>query len=143
MTFVLIVKHFGEGSDMKFYIATSLENVKQHHLLRDALIHDGGELTYDWTIHGSVQQEGREIKRKIAEREIKGVLDAELVVVILPGGRGTHVELGAAIVSEKKIIVIGEQISESGVECVFYHYPGVQRIHRTVKDLVEGMSPLL
>lgn len=82
---------------MRYYIATALERAADHTLVRDAMAAAGHQITYDWTAHGSVQSEGLDRIREVAEAETRGVLDADLVIVLLPGGRGTHAELGIAI----------------------------------------------
>jgi len=80
----------------KFYIATYLERHADHNLVRDALVAAGHEITYDWTSHGSIKEEGEERLIEVAEAELHGVTEADFVVVLLPGGRGTHAEIGAA-----------------------------------------------
>lgn len=40
---------------MKFYIATSLSRVTAHHIVRDTLKKCGHEISYDWTLNGSVK----------------------------------------------------------------------------------------
>lgn len=82
---------------MKFYIATTLDNWCVHNLVRDILSKQGHEITYDWTIHGPAWPKGLDFVREIALNECSGVLHADFVVVLLPAGRGTHVELGMAI----------------------------------------------
>ena len=108
---------------MIFYIATKLENHENHNRLRDYLLGLGHQISYDWTNHGSVQGEG---DARIAEvAAMQGVQDASVVIVLLPGGRGTHVELGAAWASSRRIFIHGPRAAEDGRECAFYHSPGV------------------
>lgn len=81
----------------KFYIATYLERHAEHNLVRDRLVAAGHEITYDWTSHGSVKECSEERLTEVAEAELRGVTEADFVVVLLPGGRGTHAEIGAAV----------------------------------------------
>ena len=124
---------------MTYYIATSLDNWRAHNALRDALDQNQGwECTYDWTVHGSVQQDGVDRIREVAVLESNGVHDADFVVGILPGGRGTHVELGIAIGASIPVILLvtPEHTAAHPHTCAFYHHPGVRIIH-----LGAGVTP--
>lgn len=79
------------------YVASTLDNAGEARMVAEALEQDGWVITYPWWTHGSVQAEGDERIREVAELELAGVLMADLVVLVLPGGRGTHVEIGAAL----------------------------------------------
>lgn len=117
---------------MRFYIATSLEAWAAHNAVRDRLQQNPGwELTYDWTAHGSVQHEGVDRVREVALAETEGVMDADFVVGILPGGRGTHCELGIAIgASIPIILLVPHDHSEMHPHtCAFYHHPLVRSLH--------------
>ena len=114
---------------MKYYIATRLERAADHNTLRDAMAARGHTLTYDWTRHGSVWRSGVETIREVATLETLGVLDADLVIVLLPGGRGTHVELGMAIGAGTARVLLHTQephlFGASPETCAFYHHPRV------------------
>ena len=90
---------------MNYYIATSLGNVATFRKVKDLLAEWGHSISYDWSGHGSVQNETIERQEEICEAEIQGVANAEAVIVILPGGRGTHTELGMAIAWGKPVIL--------------------------------------
>lgn len=115
---------------MKVYIATALERIADHNALRDALAAQGITLTYDWTAHGSVWREGPDRIREVAVAEIQGVLDADMVIVLLPGGRGTHTELGAAIAAGKTVLLVtlDPEDLEGPRTCAFYHHPQVMSV---------------
>jgi hypothetical protein len=119
---------------MKFYVATALENVEEQKRVVTALLALGHECSYDWSVHGSVQRDGPERIREVAVNELRGVLDADLVVVLLPGGRGTHTELGFALAcselvttKKKYIILVGPGEDASGRLAAFYLHPRVDR----------------
>ncbi len=112
---------------MKIYIATKLSYQREYKELRDLLIGDGHQITYDCSVHSSTKRESKERKQTIATDESFGVREAELLIVLLPGGRGTHVELGIAIGAGVPTLVVGEQF-ENGKECVFYEHPGAWRV---------------
>ena len=73
-----------------------------HNMVRDDLKKCGHDLTYDWTLHGSVKSVSKERLREVASLELDGVSEADFVVVLLPGGNGTHLELGFSIAREKE-----------------------------------------
>lgn len=112
------------------YIASSLENAEQVRAVRDTLAALGAGLTYDWTEHGSVQDEGPERIAEVARAELRGIYEARLVVVLLPGGRGTHTELGYALGLGKPVLLFGplDNGSGEGRHCAFYYARGVLRM---------------
>ena len=128
--------------NMKYYIATKLENHAEHNRLRDLLNAEGHQCTYDWTHHGPVYGSGLERVREVAQHKTQGVLDAEYVFVLWPGGRGTHVELGVALAVGKNVILVsdvdGHHIA-SPETCAFYHHPLVRRC-RSFADFIENFD---
>lgn len=123
---------------MKFYIATSLLRAKDHNIVRDALMDLGHTLTYDWTTHGSVKCTTTENLRKVSQNELTGIKKADLLIVLIPGGHGTHVELGTAIATNKKIILFSQDkkyFLPCNDTCAFYHDP-------TCKHIVSSLSNL-
>ena len=138
-----------------YYIASGLENAPKVRELKAILDAAGCEHTYDWTVHGSVQKEGAERIAAVAAAESRGVLEGLTIIVLLPGGRGTHTELGMAIgqaemfdyfaqnfmpmlgvmTSAKKegrrIVVFSpdpeKDFGTGGTTCAFYHHPLVER----------------
>lgn len=119
---------------MKVYIASGLENAPRVQQLRNALAEVGISLSYDWTTHGSVQDQGPARIAQVAALEQRGVLEADAVVILLPGGRGTHTELGIALGSGKPVLVFGPRQGADGNECCFYYSPNVLVRHDTVDD---------
>jgi nucleoside 2-deoxyribosyltransferase len=115
---------------MKYYIATKLENHAAHNNLRDWLADRGHCCTYDWTTHGPVFRRGLEVVRQTAEAETRGVIDADFVIVLWPGGRGTHVEMGMAIALNKQVMFyspVDDHHAATQETCAFYHHPNVKR----------------
>lgn len=112
------------------YIASRLENALQVQELRDSLAVHGVFLTYDWTRHGSVQSDGVDRMREVAQNEADGVRRARVLVALLPGGRGTHVEIGIALGRRIPVLLVGEQ--PGPYECAFYHHPLVERVALSV-----------
>lgn len=137
---------------MKVYIATGLANARQHNRLRDELQRLGVGLTYDWTTHGAVFERGRGGMRQVAYDESQGVLAADLVVVLLPGGRGTHAEMGMAIAGGKQVVLCGagSDALDGPEACAFYHHPlvrisqapTVNMLAYDIQGLLLGVGPL-
>lgn len=118
---------------MKFYVASGVPNAEKVNLAAAVLQSGGHKRTYDWTTHGDVSKTPDERKREVAASESRGVLEAELVVLLLPGRFGTHAELGIALASaaNKRILLWSETSAPfDGTEgfCVFYHHPAVERV---------------
>lgn len=119
---------------MKYYIATKLENHEEHNRVRDMLSELGHEITYDWTFHGSVWRDGLERCRKVAILETQGVVSADVVIVLWPGGRGTHAELGIAIGANIPVVFVSSNPDHhcaTPETCAFYHHPLVVRLRAT------------
>lgn len=111
------------------YIASRLENHETVRAVRDGLAAFGIGVSYDWTTHGPVWREGPARIREVSLAETMGVLEADLVLVLLPGGRGTHVELGIALGARKPVLILTPgptaDTMEGAVTCAFYHHPEV------------------
>ena len=93
---------------MKFYIASKLENYEQVMSLAGLLKSSGWEHTYDWTVHGSIKETNIETLKLIGQKEYDGVKNADIIIVLTPQGRGTHVELGMAIALNKVVYICHE-----------------------------------
>ena len=115
---------------MKFYVATKLENFSEAQRVIKLLTDLGHTVTYDWTVHGSVYRDGLTRVREVAHLEAKGVRDADVVIVILTGGRGTHVELGMAVAYGASVILYGTEAHFAiGPEaCAFYRLDCVRHV---------------
>jgi len=75
----------------QFYIATKKDREAQANAISEALKNQGWRRTYTWT----AQEPGAEDQHsKIAQDELSAVRDADVLIVLLPGGFGTHVEIG-------------------------------------------------
>ena len=130
------------GFNMKIYVATGLERAAEARALAEELERHGHTITYKWYLHGSVQRDGPERIAEVAALEVNGVLTAEVFIALLPGGRGTHVELGIAIADAlhrtKRVFVVGPLAGKDGLECAFYRAPGVERLTST-HDLLQAL----
>ncbi len=129
---------------MKYYIAAQLCNSKLHNFIRDELTIQGHTITYDWTVHGPVYADGYKRCGEVAVEELKGVSDADIVIVIMTGSRGTHVELGAALVLGKMVMFYSENPEDHGVTdrfCAFYAHPNVFHF-RQMEEVIKACSQM-
>jgi nucleoside 2-deoxyribosyltransferase len=131
---------------MKYYIATSLSRKTAHNLARDALKLFGHEIVYDWTLHGSVKSVSKERLREVSINELKGIAEADFVIALLPGGNGTHLEIGFAIASGKRVFLHSEDpaLFELGPQTnAFYHHPDVNHLVCPLVDVAAMVHSLL
>jgi hypothetical protein len=130
-----------------FYVATGLERAEEAKALALELRALGLAPSYEWWQHGSVQDQGPDKIREVAMAEVDGVQAADLFVALLPGGRGTHTELGVAIAcslaralnysgSSGTILLVGPTEDASGRTCAFYLHPHVEERFANVGELL-------
>ena len=115
---------------VKVYIATGLERIDDQRRVAGWLRAEGHEITYDWGSHGPACGNGVDRIKEVALAEFNGVMSADVVLVLLPGGRGTHVEFGAAVGLGIPVVLWRECYSDGLFEddrrtCAFYHLPTV------------------
>ena len=124
-----------------YYIATGLQNAAAHRALRPKIDALGHTLTYDWTVHGSVKSSSHARLTEVAELERQAVIRSDFLVVLLPGGSGTHVELGLALASRIPIFLMGDPLFFMlGPEtCAFYHFPFIHWSNN-VTQLLEQLT---
>lgn len=129
-----------------FYIATSLRRTQAHNIVRDALQKRGLRISYDWTVHGDQKSTSGERLQEIAVHMTRGVYNADIVIVLLPGGPGTHTELGMALGAGKEVIIHSED-ERSFTPCAdtvaFYHLPQLHRFVCPLEQLGDKILSLL
>jgi phosphopantothenate synthetase len=125
---------------MKFYIASSLRNVNNVRSVARILKSRGFIQTYDWTTHTNVDSISK--LREIGHEEVSGVLDADVVIVMMPAGKGSHVELGIALGTKKKIYLYSSthEINDIGTTSTFYHLEEVEQCIGSMEDLISIVS---
>lgn len=136
---------------MRYYLASGLENHARVNVIADALNAMGHVRTYDWTAHGDIRAQGSARMRQVAQNEINSVANADFVLFLLPGGKGTHTELGAALAEKRRVILWSETGDEFRVEngqadpavCAFYFHTVAQRIVCPFEALPEKLREIL
>jgi len=130
---------------MRIYVASSLENIERASAVIDTFKRCGHTISYNWTEFGDMRGRGEDALMSTANKEVFAVIDSDLVLVLLPGGRGTHTELGLALASRnnKRILLW----SETGVEfhndsntCAFYHHVSIERMQCGFDELLEKIK---
>lgn len=118
----------------RFYLSTGKDHSAGAALLLDSLKSRGWECTFDWS--GQIDN-GAAGYPDLAEAELAGVREAEVLVVLLPGGYGTHVEIGAALALGKPVILHApdRKTLESPYPCIFHHHPAVKLVVSEILDV--------
>lgn len=122
---------------MKFYIASSFKNIDNVRFVSRQLINEGYILTYDWTKNQRASTiEELEV---IGQEEKDAVIDADFIVVLLPAGKGSHIEMGIALGLSKKIYLYSpnEEVNNYTTTSTFYHLSEVKKCIGTLDDLVK------
>ncbi len=127
----------------KFYLATRKDRSEQANALQRKLEAHGWERTFTWQALDETSSDGY---AEAAAAELKGVCDADVLIVLLPGGFGTHVEIGAALALGKPVVLHApdrETLSKP-YPCIFHHHPGVRLIVSRELDVeaILGLLPL-
>jgi len=128
---------------MNFYIASKLENHEQVKDLAKLLKNFGWEHTYDWTVHGSTKETDVETLKSVGQKEFYGIKSADIVIILTPQGRGTHVELGIAIALNKIIYIC--HVDDRYFKCddntsAFYWLPNVNHFIGSIEMLAEKLQ---
>lgn len=123
-----------------FYLASALANVGPARKLIAELEKHGWSCTYDWTLQWEKELKpdaiqdlrGLELKREILNAELNGVMEADVLILFLPGGRGAHVEFGAALAQGIPVLIIyadeGALKGGYNYDCIFYLHEDVRKV---------------
>jgi hypothetical protein len=137
-----IIFHLNVGGDsMYFYIASGFMNKS---LVQSLISQINKELswsiTYDWTQNNHAQT--IEELQHIGIKEYEGVIKADVVIIVLPGGKGCHTELGIALGANKKIVLYDPQEKLKNLEdaTTFYYLPQITQWNGDVFELERIMS---
>jgi nucleoside 2-deoxyribosyltransferase len=119
----------------RFYLSTRINRSAEAEGLLKALKAQGWERTLDWT-DANVSPDGYS---EIALAEIAAVREADVLVVLLPGGYGTHVEIGAALALGKPVVLHApdRKTLDTPYPCIFHYHPRVKVLVSEVLDVDE------
>ncbi|WP_258870965.1 nucleoside 2-deoxyribosyltransferase [Halobacillus trueperi] len=124
---------------MKFYVASSFKNKDHVRYVSEQLRNQGYIHTYDWTVN----ERASSLKelREIGQKEKEAVMEADVLIVILPAGKGSHIEYGIALGLGKTIYLYSEdeQVNDFETTSTFYHLSGVEKCIGTFDELVASV----
>lgn len=123
----------------RFYLSTRKDRSAQATRLLEALKAKGWERTLDWTDQGDV---GPHRYAATALAEIAAVREADVVIALLPGGYGTHVEIGVALALGKPVILHApdRKTLDTPYPCIFHYHPRVKRLVSRVLDVSKVLA---
>lgn len=128
----------GKENAMKFYIGSGLKNYESVQAYSKMLEENGWVHTYDWTkhIHKDIT---REDLVEVSQAEQKGIADSDVVIILCPAGRGTHMELGMALALHKRIYLCAATNEEFRIENTvgFYELPEITKLAGTPEANLE------
>jgi nucleoside 2-deoxyribosyltransferase len=109
----------------RFYLSTRKNDSARANTVSEALKARGWERTFEWKPQDG---EGSDGHAKIAAEELEGVRAADVLVVLFPGGFGTHVEIGAALALGKRVIIHSpdQATLDTPYRCIFHYHPSVK-----------------
>lgn len=112
---------------MNFYIASSFKNIHEVRELARILKLEGWNHTYDWTKNERV--DSYNLLSEIGKIEKQAVVESDFLVVLLPAGKGSHIEMGIALRLEKRVFLYSTTNSSFDFDqtSTFYHVNGVER----------------
>ncbi|PDY00963.1 group-specific protein [Bacillus pseudomycoides] len=116
---------------MNFYIASSFQNKHLVQFVASQLKEAGWHHTYNWT--QNERATNREQLQKIGQAEKQAIQNADVFLLLLDGGNGSHTELGMAIALKKKIYMYHKN---NPLQTTFYHLPEVDIFQGEVEEFV-------
>lgn len=124
-----------------FYLSTRKDRLDQATALLDALKAHGWKQTFAWSDQTT---QNHSDYADIAQAELAGVRQADVLIVLLPGGFGTHVEIGAALALGKRVILHApdRKTLETPYACIFHYHPLVTLLVSEHVDINEVLGSL-
>lgn len=123
---------------MNFYVASGLANKEQVQYITQKLQSQGYNLTYDWTNNQRATTEKR--LRSIGELEKNAVAKSDIFILLLPGGKGSHTELGMALALGKRVYIYSAEKIDKTTAPTFYYVDGVERFCGEIDGFVETIG---
>ncbi|WP_079504647.1 group-specific protein [Mesobacillus jeotgali] len=120
----------------KFYVASSFKNIEAVRYISRQLVERGYLHTYDWTRNDRAST--FEDLTEIGQREKAAVMEADFLLVLLPAGKGSHIELGIALGLGKRIYLHSPdgEVNHLETTSTFYHLPEVRKCIGSMEELI-------
>ncbi|MDN4525919.1 group-specific protein [Fictibacillus fluitans] len=124
---------------MKFYIASSFKNIEQVRQVSKQLQKKGYIHTYDWTLQKASTLEHLKL---LGQSEKTAVEESDLIVILLPAGKSSHIELGIALGLGKRVILYSSdnEINNLFTTSTFYHLPMVEQFIGSLEGLIDFLT---
>jgi hypothetical protein len=121
----------------KFYVASSFKNIETVRYVSQRLVKRGFIHTYDWTKNERAST--FDDLKAIGTEEKNAVIESDFLIVLIPAGKGSHIELGIALGQDKKIYLYSpdDRLNNFETTSTFYHLPEVEKCIGTIEDLIE------
>lgn len=128
---------------MKFYVGSGMKNCELVNYYAKLLKENGWVQTYDWVKNVS-DDISRDDMIKYASLESQGIADSDVVIILLPAGRGAHIELGMAMALNKKIFLCSATKEEFNIEntVAFYELSKITQLVGNADDNVNKILEL-
>jgi nucleoside 2-deoxyribosyltransferase len=128
---------------MKFYVGSGMKNWELVNNYAKLLKENGWEQTYDWVKNIS-DDISRNDMIKYASLESQGIIDSDVVIILLPAGRGAHIELGMALALNKEVFLCSVTNEEFNIEntVAFYELSKVTQLVGNAEDNVKKILKL-
>ena len=122
---------------MNFYIASSFSNKQAVRQVSEELKSKGFVHTYDWTKNERASSFEQLSKEGNFEKD--AVMKADFMIVLLPAGKGSHIEFGIALGQGKPIYLYSsdEEVNNFDTTSTFYHLPQVKIVVGTINNLIQ------
>lgn len=128
---------------MKFYVGSGMKNCELVNYYAKILKENGWNQTYNWVenVNADVSIEDM---TEYAKLESKGIVDSDVVVILLPAGRGAHIELGMALALNKKVFLCSATKDEFSIEntVAFYGLPNIVQLVGTADENIKKIITL-
>ena len=123
---------------MKFYIGSGMKNCELVNNYAKLLTDNGWEQTYDWVKNVS-DDVSLEDMIEYATLESQGIVDSDIVIILLPAGRGAHIELGMAMALNKRVFLCSSTKEGFSIEntVAFYELPKIIKLIGTAEENVK------
>lgn len=120
---------------MKFYIGSGFKNCELVNYYSKILELNGWRHTYNWAKNINNNEKIEDLI-EYSKLEKKGIIDADVVIILLPAGRGTHIELGMALALNKKVFLCTDNKEEFSIQNTvnFYQLPNIVRLVGTADE---------
>ena len=128
---------------MDFYVGSGMKNCELVNYYSKKLEEKGWKHTYNWAKNINGDETIKDLI-EYSKLEQQGIIDSDVVIILLPAGRETHIELGMALALNKKIFLCSENKEEFSIKNTvnFYQLPNIVRLVGTANENLKEIIKL-